>query len=149
MHTLRGLPVVSSTLASRVASLRCPERLSSHTMLGSAGCGHQAYIHNRALLCHQPCPDKTAHMPLCLQMLPANQAGTRNRAVEYNLGQGVEVHVVSAAGQLPAALQALKDSARDGIVAIDLEWRPSFKRKILSKAGIFSLWFTYLVQANI
>ena len=74
-------------------------------------------------------------MPLCLQVLPANQAGTRNRAVEYHLGQGVEVHVVSAAGQLPAALQALKDSARDGIVAIDLEWRPTFKRKSLSKAS--------------
>lgn len=44
-------------------------------------------------------------MPLCLQVLPADQAGTQSRAVKYQLGQGVEVHVVSAAGQLPAALQ--------------------------------------------
>ena len=73
-------------------------------MLGTAGCQHQAHNSNKGLLCNistaQP-----KQMPLCLQVLPANQAGTRSRAVQYQLGQGVEVHLVSAPAQLPAALQ--------------------------------------------
>lgn len=34
------------------------------------------------------------------------------------------MHVVSAAEGLPGALRALRDSMQDGVVAVDLEWRP-------------------------
>ncbi|BDA46837.1 probable exonuclease 3'-5' domain-containing protein 2 [Coccomyxa sp. Obi] len=39
---------------------------------------------------------------------------------------GISVHIVENALELPAALQALRDSMQDALVAIDLEWRPDF-----------------------
>ena len=39
---------------------------------------------------------------------------------------GISVHVVTSAAQLPEALEALRDSMQDRLIAIDLEWRPDF-----------------------
>ena len=64
-------------------------------------------------------------------VLSSSSTATRNdltsNLVNYTLPGGMQCLVVSSASEIPAALQLLRDSMADSVIAIDLEWRPDYK----------------------
>ena len=67
-----------------------------------------------------------------------NTASPHLKLPKYQLAQGIDIYRVEAAGQMPEALQLLRDSMKDSVVSIDLEWKPDFVRDT-SKVALMQL----------
>lgn len=77
--------------------------------------------------------------PAILTTIASNASNPAAEISGHQLPGGVAIHLVESQAQLGPALAALRASMQDGVVAIDLEWRPDYRPGSNNKVALMQL----------
>jgi 3'-5' exonuclease len=144
IENMQSPPLRSFVVESCDRDCACPLRSNSingeptTTATASHHHHHHHHHHNSLPWCSLKITMPSLNWPAILTAIGTSKTNPSGE-IPHQIPGGVAVHVVETHAALIPALAALRCSMQDGVVAIDLEWRPDYRPGSNNRVALMQL----------